>query len=207
MGRNLTGAQRRRRQKARRESLQAQGGIPGATGSGGTEELAGMSSTGEAATIQQATSTPPESPWWPELSPERIEHAESTGKGDRPRRMSEIRLEMQAIKDGNPISEALRQRIIYELADAATHPQSTQREKIIAAKALASIDIAHKRRDLPEQLHIHQHGQSDGVPVFMQLEDLRNELANDPSMIDALDYRPHRDGDDYAVEIKPGEDE
>lgn len=206
-----TGGLKRKRRKARDAKLREQAeGVradeSGAPAGGDGEMLAADTQQG---TSEAANSTnPPEysgdSPWWQELSEENVARLEAAGQGEAVKRMREIRMEVSAVKNGNPISNDLRARYIWELAKAATSTKSSQREKIIAAKSLASIDIAYKRRDLPEQIHLHQYGES-ATPMFMRLEDLRNELASDPDVVDALDYRLHKDGEDYAVEINQDE--
>lgn len=140
-----------------------------------------------------------DSPWWRELSPENIAKAEAMGKGAAVEVMKERRLELRAVSENWPISQAVRERIVYEsmivLLDPKADPRLKQRERWMLHKMFE----ANRNPNLPNQLSVSS--TTNNTINAVNVREVLDMMREDPAMR-IMDMREHQivpgSAEDYA---------
>lgn len=140
-----------------------------------------------------------DSPWWRELSAENIAKAEAMGMGAAVSVMKERRLELRAVAENWPISQAVRERIVYEsmivLLDPKADPRLKQRERWMLHKMFE----ANRNPNLPTQLAVTS--TTNNTINAVNVREVLDMMREDPEMR-IMDMREHQiapgSPEDYA---------
>lgn len=159
----------------------------------------------EIATSPQAIE-PSNSQFWPELSAENIAaviaSASTGGAGVASlanlKRISEMRVEMKAVKDRWPIPDSVRERMVMETVLMACNQKASQRDRMFATRLLLQMDAVNVRpKDLPDQVTGGPANQTINVTIGSVIQQLQR-ITGDAD----IDFRDEviveGSADDYA---------